>query len=499
MRFQTETGVILILVLILLSAISLLARHLLAQAVLGTRTSGSLQTQIYNAVDAENALRAAEIETELHPDRHLKNRVAFVPDHLGFGCREGVDIFKVQASGLESFVVLRSTLGRNYTPEMWQGLQGSDNPKIIDRLSLGSGGSFQSFELWETDESGKGVLLQTQGSSVFHLPFSVERGFLSSAEIFYAGALHTVLVLSASAPENQQSLLWVFDISNPHKALEPLVIDTPEDFQITTRAEVLRFKDGHVGVLVGGSLDQQGALRVVFLNVRRDSINMKVGGQALVFISAVDLTQPSAERLHESFVERLYVADAHRLWFVELLSLPEVYFNTEKSLSEEIQLASAPLILNDPMEAGVQIYFVGSVLDQMGLRRGLWSLRDPLKPGKLGSPVSVLSGDYSAVLARFGRLFLIPRQQGVAPKVINLPNSVELPVLWQPLVSKESIFLESASSDSMVQSSTIMWDPSAQCEVIYLIRNAFQAELWTAVTHRDKYGRNAWRKTMQTK
>jgi len=417
------------------------------------------------------------------PKAYPERVVGFVPDHLGFGSHEGVDIFKAQASGLESFLAIRSPRGACYSQENAAGVGGSCD-RILDIVRVTpQNGPEQQFELWTQDEMGSGVLVQNRGKThpegevVFRLPFAAKSGFLTSSEVSYADAEHTILVLSARDATNERSFLWVFDISDPEKPLEPFLTDAPENFLISARPTVFKTAEAGVGIALGGSSGQAGAIRFVFLNESRTSEQLTVGGEALSFIVAASITQ-------QAFVERLYVADSNHLWAVAISDLSHV----SPCLLAEAAISAMPQVVLDGTGPGVRLYFLGTVLQT----QGLWMLQDDLQTQhKHVLPEQVLSGDYNAVVVRFGRLLLIPAAFHSDPLVINLPDHLQLPVVWRSLGSMGVV----SNEQERVRFARVLWDPEEQREVLWLISQGCQLNLWTARPHADKYGRNAWRKT----
>ncbi|HRA42175.1 MAG TPA: hypothetical protein PLV31_00625 [Gammaproteobacteria bacterium] len=104
---QSETGIVLVLVLVLLLATSLIVSHKMGQMILTAKTSASFQKQLFVGIEAENQLLEAEFKVKKNPERHLSSAIGFVADHLEYGCQEGVQIFKVSVPPLESFVAVR--------------------------------------------------------------------------------------------------------------------------------------------------------------------------------------------------------------------------------------------------------------------------------------------------------------------------------------------------------------------------------------------------------
>jgi hypothetical protein len=82
----------------------------MGQMILTTKTSASLKKQLLTRLEVENQLVETELKIKKNPERYLSKRIGFVPDHLEFGCEEGVTIFKVSVPPLESFFAVRMPL-----------------------------------------------------------------------------------------------------------------------------------------------------------------------------------------------------------------------------------------------------------------------------------------------------------------------------------------------------------------------------------------------------
>ncbi len=107
MNFRYENGVVLILALIFLAAISYLSLHMMIKSLLVVKTVAGFEKQLLTWIEAKNQLLMMESAIQKDPQFHQDRVVAFVPDHLEFGCEEGVQIFKVEESFLQSFVAVR--------------------------------------------------------------------------------------------------------------------------------------------------------------------------------------------------------------------------------------------------------------------------------------------------------------------------------------------------------------------------------------------------------
>src|SRR5689334_20577330 len=93
-KFPSEMGMVILIVVILLLVLSLISAEIFLQSAFGLKTVYCLQKQIAEESGAENHLR--EQEREVHArvkDGDFNGAIAFVPDHLEFGCQTGIKIF----------------------------------------------------------------------------------------------------------------------------------------------------------------------------------------------------------------------------------------------------------------------------------------------------------------------------------------------------------------------------------------------------------------------
>jgi hypothetical protein len=102
-----ERGVVFVLVLVFLSATSYLALYMMVKSLLLVKTVNSLQEQLLIWIKAHNQLLMLESTIQADPLSHQSKRVSFVPDHLGFNCEEGVQIFQAEALFLQSLIAVR--------------------------------------------------------------------------------------------------------------------------------------------------------------------------------------------------------------------------------------------------------------------------------------------------------------------------------------------------------------------------------------------------------
>ncbi len=80
---------------------------MMAQAILTVKTSTSFQSQIFKMIEVEKHIG---IEEQLQGivDNSPKNAVMhFIPDHLSFGCAEGVELFETYRFPIQTFSIIR--------------------------------------------------------------------------------------------------------------------------------------------------------------------------------------------------------------------------------------------------------------------------------------------------------------------------------------------------------------------------------------------------------
>ena len=77
------------------------------QGYLVVRMSRGLEIQIHAEIEAETKLRIFERNVQKAPANFLQSKIAFIPDHLSFGCSEGVVLYEIDASSLKSYIAIR--------------------------------------------------------------------------------------------------------------------------------------------------------------------------------------------------------------------------------------------------------------------------------------------------------------------------------------------------------------------------------------------------------
>ena len=102
LNLHFETGITLIITLILLTGISMLIAGLMQQTLLVNRLSFGFTKKLESQIEVENALSDKEKMIRLDP-KAIKNIPSFfVPDHLEYGCNEGVLVFFIKERAIRN-------------------------------------------------------------------------------------------------------------------------------------------------------------------------------------------------------------------------------------------------------------------------------------------------------------------------------------------------------------------------------------------------------------
>ncbi|MBP6103883.1 MAG: hypothetical protein KA508_02280 [Gammaproteobacteria bacterium] len=164
MILRSETGLVLIVILIVISLSSLGSIHFLDQQIILVKMLGCLKQQAQDLLMAENRLLEAEGRVLKNPEHFIDKAAIFVPDHLAFGCDQGRWLIGVEAAPFQSFVAVRAV-----APSEIEYATGSAlKPIVIKR----TGGSWN--RVFSVYEDASGILrfldLQTQRVSSVIVP-----------------------------------------------------------------------------------------------------------------------------------------------------------------------------------------------------------------------------------------------------------------------------------------------------------------------------------------
>ena len=85
----------------------MLTVHMVGQGHLVAKMSKGLEIQMHTEIEAETKLRILEQNLQKTPSNFLEAKIAFIPDHLGFGCSDGVAVYEMDVPPLKSYVVIR--------------------------------------------------------------------------------------------------------------------------------------------------------------------------------------------------------------------------------------------------------------------------------------------------------------------------------------------------------------------------------------------------------
>ena len=77
------------------------------QGHLVAKMSRGLEIQMHAEIEVETKLRIFEQNLQKTPANFLESKIAFIPDHLSFGCSDGVTLYEIDASPLKSYIVIR--------------------------------------------------------------------------------------------------------------------------------------------------------------------------------------------------------------------------------------------------------------------------------------------------------------------------------------------------------------------------------------------------------
>lgn len=481
MNLRSEIGSVFILVLILLTAISFLSIHVLKQGLLTAKLSVRFQAQLQAWVAAENQLQQEETRIKKDPSRHLKNKIAFVPDDLQFGCQEGVDIFKVRMPPVESFIAVRKT--QTIKKPLYQRLvptgEWDSSAAWVDVVWCGI--PAVQCGLWDAGAGSKGILYLLDSEtgkelSRFELPFSIARGALSLANAYYSNTEHTILVLTAKNRNGEESVVLIFEVHAAARSLQLLNTYSNDAFLIGKgRAAIIRLQDGRFGVAVAGKQARQGVLKIFLLDAEKTVLQFPISEHGLHFVMAMDVAQ-------QGFVDRIYLTDDRHLLAVNIQHTTVT--SVEKLASVEI--TAPPLAVPDVNGQGVQVYFLGHALKT----QGLFVLHDPLGAKPLSSEIRLIdTGEFGAFFIQFGRLWLIVRDLTVNPRIIDLPSYQPIPAIWRVLSSAEL----SSLSQSALLTTRIWWDAAQEKEVLLSLNLGGQLSILTPSFKKNKYDRVLWR------
>lgn len=337
------------------------------------------------------------------------------------------------------------------------------------------------FVLTNQDDSKPAILYQLEASTQkeinhYILPANVSKGSLVLSDVFYKEHWHTLLVLTIMDQHYPHDKVMIFEVTSSNVPLKPIMNYASQEISaISSKPVFLRFKNGQFGIAIGGHLKEQAVLQIILFDNPQASIRYKFNGKSVTDLLAVDIYQQIA-------VNRIYLSDREHLWVLDLTKLNQ----SEVRLLANIKDLYALVALSNPQAEGLRLYFIGRNLQF----KGLFMLEDPLSTDVLvKEPRLICEGDYAALFARFGQLWVIPRQRGEAPLSLSLPSHLTLAIRQQgfyPLLDffpKEEVIV-----------SKLMWDPKRRVELLLTMNLSCQLNVFALYVDKTRYGRIMWRR-----
>lgn len=324
----------------------------------------------------------------------------------------------------------------------------------------------------------KGILYQMSGETgqeLQHsvLPFAIKNGALTLSDVFWGDKWRTFLAVTINDESDTGAALLIYDVTEPTQKLEHSLIFTKNELPIQVSKPIfVRFPDGSFGVSVGGRHNHKGVLQILSLGMQFLPKQILAGENALTSLLAVDLYGVGV-------ADRIYAEDTLQWWVFDLTNFNQV---TGKKLSKSISISSRAIAIQNS-KMGLNLYFLGKTATETGLFVQTDRLIATDEPS---SAQLVTQGDYKVIIARYGRLVLMPAVSQDRIKVINLPNHVPVTHQFKPhLVS---------NNPAAIVLGLALWDPALQQEVFINLNKSCQLNITTAKFNQDKYNTLAWRK-----
>jgi hypothetical protein len=437
------------------------------------KLSADLQGQWRDSIGAENAIRTMAKEITIRTAA-MDNTAFFIPDHLAFGCEEGVWLSEIITPFFRNSVVRRRTVSseKGFMPN--RGLL-ENAPDSNDRILevVFDETTAVMYVLW--DER----LIRIDGKTgfvtgQFSLPFKGTKGWLTVVERF--------LLLGVVDANDEHSRWMAFSDPDAQSILNPLRIYTEAELgMLKTRAVGAGLSNGQMDALVISQMNGANYLTRIPL--------IGMGGIEQFLLEGSDINTLTAVNVKKrGIADRIYYGDQDALWCVEL-DREGIHKNSLRKW-HGIRLEMAPLVVPDAAGEGVRLYGIGESLGE----RGLFLIRDNHVPSP--SKVQLIrKGDYLQSFIRFGELWLVPKNSIEAVAVLQLPNHGVNRIAWKPVVSEGRGGGESAQSAY----AKIVWDPSLQTEMLIVFDNSYELTILAATRPSSCYGTIAWRRNIVDK
>lgn len=443
------------------------------QGVFNLRLSADLQGQWRDSIGAENVVRtmANEIITRTVA---MDNTAFFIPDHLAFGCEEGVWLSEIITPFFKNSVVHRKAalLEKGFMPNRGL-LENTPNSDARILAVVFDETAVVMYVLWDTCL----MRIDTKTGFVtgrFSLPLKAIKGWLTVVEQF--------LLLGVVDEKDENSRWMAFSESDVQSILNPLWVYTEAELGVLkTRAVGAVFSEGQMDALVINQMNGANYLTRIPL--------IGMGGIQQFLLKGGDINTLTAVNVKKrGIVDRIYYGDQDTLWCFEL-DRGGIEKNSLRKWSG-IRLEMAPLVIPDVAGEGVRVYGIGESLGE----RGLFLIQDnPMTLSSKSLPVALIrKGDYLQSFIRFSELWLVPKNLMEAVTVLQLPNHRVNHVLWQRVVSggresRQNVYAK------------IVWDPSLQAEVLIVFDNSYELTTLIASWPSSCYGTIAWRRNIVDK
>lgn len=275
--------------------------------------------------------------------------------------------------------------------------------------------------------------------SRYVLPWPIEQGTLSSTDVYFQKAWHTVLFVTAKASQQARSYLWIFDITNPPSRLSPFYLYQKGAL---TRPSVLRFSDGQFGLLVSGVT--QGAVLRLDQKTLPQVFSIE-GGRFDLLRSIVNNST--------GVVDSVLAVNSKGLWIAQLTDQHTVRFE----LTVAGRVHGIPIISAHPRESGLRIYF----LAENSRGRGLFVWEEYTKKVRW-----LLKGNYAKVLPAFDKLVLVPSTVGEEAVVLDKRNHQRI---------QQNLVLGKAGKT--VYDAVLQWEKASQSEKLLVLNASCQLSM----------------------
>lgn len=537
------------------------------QTILQGKIVKQFRQQLQNEVDTENQLLKNENalyalgdaalyipekgKNSQNSNQNNNQKLAFVPDHLGWGCVEGVWIFKNTSNAsmvkntdlfAESFVAIRDPAQQfrlpPFNPDFNQAVKKeffsfflqkdlifqqtlqTKNTDLMDVIYIDAPKQkwehLSGYTIFKNQNQSRVsqcfVLANTSKSVVYQLdvytgkilksfqfPVCFKQGFFVSSDVFYGNAWHTCLAAILSDKESGKSAIYIFEVnktlSETPNTLTPImqINNTlyPNLADNISCASLIRFNDGQLGIAIGGSFKggskNRGILQIFSLQTLNLPIQIELELNPIIYLQVVDLET-------QGVGNRIYCSDKTHWWAVDLNNLNSHCIDKLASFDEICLNVPNSLVVVKAFSSvfhqmGVNLYFLAK--DKRG--EGLFRVFDPLKSSSSSqsSTSSISTQSFFCLAGNYQSLYARFGRLALVPK-----QATADPVVFNlanEKVIKTSWQTENNSGAGEVCMSLLLWDPKQKKDILYTMNQFAKIFKLMAAFNNDKYGRLAWR------